>query len=119
MFKKLRTIIYHVSDLEKAKEWCKKITGMAPYFDEPFYVGFDINGCELGLDLDLTHTINGEHSVAYWQVDDIKNAINNLIDNGAKIISAIQEVGGGISVAVAEDPFGNHIGLIEEKATIE
>ena len=105
--------------MKKQKEWNKKISGTAPYFDEPFYVGFDINGCELGLDLDLTHTINGEHSVAYWQVDDIKNAINNLIDNGAKIISAIQEVGGGISVAVAEDPFGNHIGLIEEKATIE
>ena len=106
--------------MKKQKEWNKKISGTAPYFDEPFYVGFDINGCELGLDPDDLNSVkNGEYSAAYWQVDDIKNAINNLIDNGAKIISAIQEVGGGISVAVAEDPFGNHIGLIEEKATIE
>jgi len=54
MFKKLRTLIYHVDNLEKAKEWYKKITGINPYFDEPFYVGFNINGCELGLDPDLT-----------------------------------------------------------------
>lgn len=115
MFKKLRTIIYHVDNLEKAKEWYKKITGIAPYFDQPFYVGFNINGCELGLDPDLNNVKNGEHSVAYWQVDDIKDAIDNLIINGAKVINAIQEVGEGISVAVAEDPFGNYIGLIEEK----
>ena len=50
MFNKLRTVIYHMSDLEKAKEWYKAIIDIEPYFDEPFYVGFDINGFELGLD---------------------------------------------------------------------
>ena len=65
MFKKLRTIIYHVSNLEEAKQWYAKVTGIAPYFDEPFYVGFDINGCELGLDPNLTQSNSGEHSVAY------------------------------------------------------
>ena len=115
MFKKLRTIIYHVTDLEKAKQWYTKVTGIAPYFDESFYVGFDIKGCELGLDQNLTYTNNGEHSVAYWQVDNINEATENLIDNGAKVVSAIQDVGGGISVTVLADPFGNHIGLIEEK----
>jgi predicted enzyme related to lactoylglutathione lyase len=115
MFKKLRTIIYHVSNLEEAKQWYAKVTGIAPYFDEPFYVGFDINGCELGLDPNLTHSNSGEHSVAYWQVDNINEATENLIANGAKIVSTIQDVGGGISVSVLADPFGNHIGLIEEK----
>lgn len=115
MFKKLRTVIYHVSDLEKAKEWYKKVMGKAPYFDESFYVGFNIDGSELGLDSDLAHTNEGEHSVAYWQVDDIKDASNNLIANGEQIIEAIHEVGDeGISVAIAEDPFGNYVGLIEE-----
>ena len=47
MFNKLRTVIYHVDDLEEAKKWYKEITGVEPYFDEPFYVGFDINGFEL------------------------------------------------------------------------
>ncbi|MGZ4048802.1 MAG: hypothetical protein ACXVNN_05520 [Bacteroidia bacterium] len=41
--------------------------------------------------------------------------LDNLNSNGAKTINEINEVGGGISVAVVEDPFGNHIGLIEEK----
>lgn len=114
MFKKLRTIIYRVSNLEEAKQWYAKVTGIAPYFDEPFYVGFDINGCELGLDPNLTQSNSGEHSVAYW-VDNINEATENLIANGAKIVSTIQDVGGGASVSVLADPFGNHIGLIEEK----
>ena len=49
MLQKLRTVIYHVADLPAAKEWYIKVTGLQPYFDEPFYVGFDINGFELGL----------------------------------------------------------------------
>ena len=44
MLQKLRTVIYHVADLPAAKEWYIKATGIQPYFDEPFYVGFDING---------------------------------------------------------------------------
>jgi predicted enzyme related to lactoylglutathione lyase len=115
MFKKLRTIIYHVDDLEKAKKWYEKITGASPYFDQPYYVGFDIDGYELGLDPDLNNVSKGEHSVAYWQVDNIKNAVKSLTANDAKIINAIQQVGDEISVAVVEDPFGNYIGLIQEK----
>ncbi len=114
MFKKLRTIIYRTSDLQKAKKWYTKITGVSPYFDEPFYVGFNINDYELGLDPDLNNISNGERSVAYWLVDNIKEAVNKLIANDAKIISPINKVGEGIWVAVVEDPFGNYIGLIEE-----
>ena len=115
MFKKLRTVIYHVDDLAKAKEWYTKITGISPYFDESFYIGFNISGCELGLDPDLTGINSGEHSVAYWSVDDIENAVNNLTNYGASITNAISEVGDGIKVAVVKDPFGNCIGLIEER----
>ena len=59
MLKKLRTVIYHVNDLDKAKEWYTNFLGISPYFDEPFYVGFDINGCELGLDPDMENVIEG------------------------------------------------------------
>ncbi len=45
----LRTVIYLVPDLESAKEWYTKAFGKGPYFDEPFYVGFEIGGYELGL----------------------------------------------------------------------
>ena len=48
MFQGLRTVIYRVPDLAKAKAWYTEAFGVAPYFDEPFYVGFQIGGFELG-----------------------------------------------------------------------
>ncbi|MEO8712003.1 MAG: VOC family protein [Parafilimonas sp.] len=114
MFKKLRTAIYHVDDLEKAKAWYENITGIKPYFDQPFYVGFDVNGYELGLDPDMNNVEKGNQSVAYWAVDNIEMVVEKLTENNASVISAITEVGGGIKVAVLKDPFGNAVGLIEE-----
>ena len=115
MFKKLRTVIYHVDDLDKAKAWYKSITSIDPYFDEPFYVGFDINGCELGLDPDFTEIESGNQSIAYWSVNDIENAVATLTANDAVVISQVTGVGDRIKVAVVKDPFGNAVGLIEEK----
>ena len=114
MFKKLRTVIYHVTDIEKAKQWYIDVTGIQPYFDEPFYVGFDINGCELGLDPDMDNVDEGNMAVAYWLVNDIEASVKKLILNGATIILDIAGVGEGIKTAVIKDPFGNAVGLIEE-----
>ena len=52
-FHGLRTVVYKVSDLEKAKTWYTAALGVKPYFDQPFYVGFNIGGFELGLDPDI------------------------------------------------------------------
>ena len=49
MFLGLRTVIYHAPDLAKAKAWYAAAFNVAPYFDEPFYVGFNVGGYELGL----------------------------------------------------------------------
>jgi predicted enzyme related to lactoylglutathione lyase len=114
MFTKLRTVIYPVDDLRKAREWYSKITRVTPYFDESFYVGFNIYGYELGLDPDLTGTSTGERSVAYWSVDDIDAAVNILVNEGAVVLQPANQVGEGITVAVVKDPFGNSIGLIQE-----
>jgi predicted enzyme related to lactoylglutathione lyase len=113
MFKKLRTVIYHVPDIAAAKEWYIRATGLQPYFDEPFYAGFDINGCELGLDPDQSATVPGNQSVAYWSVDDTHAAASQLTAIGAKLVQPKTNVGGTIFVAIVEDPFGNQIGLIE------
>jgi predicted enzyme related to lactoylglutathione lyase len=112
MLNKLRTIIYHVNDLALAKDWYRSLTGIQPYFDEPFYVGFDINGCELGLDPDAAGIATGNHTTAYWAVDDIKAAVQKATDLKARIITPVTNVGGTIETAVVEDPFGNWIGLI-------
>jgi len=114
MFKKLRTVIYHVKDLPAAKAWYMNVTGVNPYFDEPLYVGFDIGGFELGLDPDFTGVEAGSQSVAYWTVVDIKSTLQKIEELGAKVTQPLREVGGGIWVAVLEDPFGNSFGLIEE-----
>ena len=36
----LRTVCYAVPDLASARDWYATFTGVAPYFDQPFYVGF-------------------------------------------------------------------------------
>jgi predicted enzyme related to lactoylglutathione lyase len=113
MFQKLRTVVYHVNDLEAAKAWYVFVTGKQPYFDEPFYVGFDINGCELGLDPDMSGVAPGNNSTAYWAVTGIDACVEKLAANGGVLHQPVQEVGGGIKVAAVNDPFGNLIGLIE------
>ena len=64
--------------MQLAKEWYITITGKQPYFDQPFYVGFDINGCELGLDPDMSNTTTGNQAVSYWAVDNVADALNKL-----------------------------------------
>lgn len=112
MFKKLRSVIYHVADLAAAKEWYSKATGVKPYFDEPFYVGFDINGCELGLDPDISAIVTGNQSVSYWAVDDTEAAAKKLVGFSGTLVQPKTNVGGDIHVPIVADPFGNHIGLI-------
>lgn len=110
----LRTAIYHVPDLPRAKTWYTEAFGVAPYFDEPFYVGFNIAGYELGLNPDQSVARPGPGgSVAYWRVADIARAVEHFQNAGALLRAPIQDVGGGIRVAEVADPFGNMIGLIE------
>lgn len=113
MFKGLRTVIYKVDDIEKAKEWYTSALGFPPYFDQPYYVGFNVGGFELGLDPDSKGVTKGNNSLAYWGVGDIEKAIEQLVKLGAREISEIQDVGEGIKVASVEDPFGNTVGVIE------
>ncbi|HRI19569.1 MAG TPA: VOC family protein [Panacibacter sp.] len=112
MFKALRTVIYRVNHLQKAKEWYINITGIQPYFDEPFYVGFNINGFEPGLDPDSSNVQQGNNSIAYRAVDNIEQAVEKCVSDGAVIESPVQNAGGAIYVAVIKDPFGNSVGLI-------
>ena len=113
MFLGLRTIIYHVPDLRGAKAWYQRAFGVAPYFDEPFYVGFEVGGYELGLDPNPNGGASGlGGTTAYWGVPDTEAAVAHLLSVGATLIHDVQEVGGGIKVATVADPFGNEVGVI-------
>ena len=113
MFLGLRTVIYSVPDLARAKVWYTEAFGVAPYFDEPFYVGFQIGGFELGLNPDMDGVTVGNNAVAYWGVPEIDKAYARLLDRGAEPREAVKDVGGDIKVASVADPFGNVIGLIQ------
>ncbi len=109
----LRTVIYLVSDIEAAKKWYTEAFGTPPYFDQPFYVGFNIAGYELGLQPEAGDTtVKTGHAVAYWGVEDVPAQLERLTVLGAVIDEAPQDVGGGIIVARFKDPWGNIIGLI-------
>lgn len=109
----LRTIIYKVDDIKKATEWYIKAFETAPYFNEPFYVGFSIGGYELGLQPEeYPVTKKTENVVAYWGIDKIDEAYNRLIKLGATAHESPHNVGGELMTATVKDPFGNLIGLI-------
>jgi predicted enzyme related to lactoylglutathione lyase len=114
MIQGLGTVIYRVTDLDRAKAWYARAFQQAPYFDQPFYVGFSIGGYELGLDPDPSGGKTGPGgSVAYWRVASLDAAVAHFVASGAAVVAAAQEVGEGIKVATVSDPFGNLIGLIE------
>ena len=111
MIKGLRTVIYPVTDLDRAKGWFADVFGVAPYFDQRFYVGFAVGGFELGLVPDGTPGTAG--ATAFWGVDDIAAEVERIVGLGAAVHAAVQDVGEGIKVAELKDPFGNVLGLIE------
>ncbi len=113
MFLGLRTVVYKVDELERAKQWYSDVLGQQPYFDQPFYVGFNVGGYELGLDPDMTDVTRGNNQPVYWGVENCETALAGLMEKGARQHSAPQEVGGGIVVASVLDPFGNVFGIIE------
>ena len=114
MLKGLRTAIYHVGDLDRAKGWYGEVLGKEPYFDEPFYVGFDVGGFELGLQPDEAGAPRSSTGVvAYWGVDDAEAALARLLELGATGRSGVHDVGEGILLASVLDPFGNVFGIIE------
>ena len=114
MIKGLATVISHVRDIDRAKAWYAAAFEQAPYFDQPFYVGFNIGGYELGLNPDQSVAKAGRGgSVAYWRVAAIDAALQHFVNAGATVVTPAEDVGEGIKVATVADPFGNLIGLIE------
>lgn len=113
MIQGLRTAVYKVSDLEKAKAWYSRMLGIDPYFDEPFYVGYSIGGYELGLDPDMDGVTSGNSVGIYWGVADAAVSYAELTAKGAQVDAEPHDVGGGIIVASVIDPFGNVFGIIQ------
>lgn len=109
----LRTCIYKVTELEKAKAWYTHAFQSPPYFDEPFYVGFNIGGFELGLQPnETTPDQKSENVLTYWGLEDIEKEFQRFLELGATTHEKPTNVGGELMVATVKDPWGNIIGLI-------
>ncbi|HMK06565.1 MAG TPA: VOC family protein [Flavobacterium sp.] len=109
----LRTVIYKVNDITAAKTFYISLFETEPYFDEPFYVGFNIAGYELGLHPgDENPQDKIESALTYWGVNDVEAEYKRMLGLGAKPHEQPTNVGGEIIVASVKDPWGNIIGLI-------
>src|ERR1700689_4383464 len=104
----MRTAVYDAPDIAKAKVWYSKVLGEQPYFDQPFYVGFNVGGYELGiLPAKDSAAKRARAGVAYWGVEDAQASYKRLVDMGASPLEEIPDVGGGILFGAAGGPFGN------------
>jgi lactoylglutathione lyase len=109
----LRTCIYRVTDLAAATRWYTDALGFPPYFDQPFYVGFEVGGYELGLHPVDESLVTGNNVEVYWGVADVQTAYQQLLEQGATAYEAPNNVGDDIWVATVKDPWGNLFGLIQ------
>jgi predicted enzyme related to lactoylglutathione lyase len=105
----IKTVIYPVKDITQAKTLFTKFLEVEPYADQPYYVGFRINGQDIGLVPDSPEA----GTTAFYHVDDIKQSLQVLLDAGAEIIQNIKNVGGERLIASVKDKDGNIIGLIQ------
>jgi predicted enzyme related to lactoylglutathione lyase len=108
----IRTIIYPVRDLPRAKALFTALVGDEPPMDEPYYVGWKVDGQDIGLDPN-GHAQGMTGPLAHWHVDDIEETLRALLDAGAEPGQPVRDVGGGKLVASLTDPDGNPIGLVQ------
>lgn len=105
----LRTVIYPVADLAAAKLWWTSLLGVEPYFDQPFYVGFEVAGYELGL---LPDASPADGALTYWGVESVQDAMDAAIALGAVEHTAAAEVGEGIVTGSVLTATGSIVGFI-------
>lgn len=112
MFEGLRTVVYTVTDLPTAKAWYAGVLNQQPYFDEPFYVGFNVGGYELGLLPAGESEPAPGVAVTYWGVADADAAYAHLIAQGASPYLPVADVGGDIRLGAVKDASGNVVGVV-------
>ena len=101
----IRSLVVPVSDLNAAKPVYTALFG-DPHTDQPYYVGYNVDGFEVAL------APGGSGGpVTYVDVDDLDAARETLLGAGATEVSAPRQVAPEARVAVLADGDGNPIGL--------
>jgi len=102
----IRSLVVPVSDLDAAKAVYTALLG-APHTDEPYYVGYNVDGFEVAL---APGDVAGG-PVAYADVEDLDATRATLLAAGATERSAPRKVAPDTRVCVLADADGNPIGL--------
>jgi predicted enzyme related to lactoylglutathione lyase len=110
MDKSIKLLVYPVKDLAQTKKIFSTLLGTEPYVDAAYYVGFRVGDQEIGLD-PYGHSKGMNGPISYWQVEDIKETLQALLESGAQLQQEVQDVGGGMLIATVKDADNNIIGL--------
>jgi predicted enzyme related to lactoylglutathione lyase len=110
----VKTLLHPDSDLAAAKAVYAALLGVQPQTDEPYYVGFEAEGQQIGL-VPGGAQQGMSSPVAYWHVPDIEAKLAEVTAAGATLKEPAHDVGGGRLVATVADPDGNVLGLLQDK----
>jgi catechol 2,3-dioxygenase-like lactoylglutathione lyase family enzyme len=102
----IRSLVIPVSDLDAAKALYTTLLG-APHTDQPYYVGYNVDGFEVSL---APGDVAGG-PVAFADVQDLDVTRATLLAAGATERSAPRQVAPEARVCVLADADGNPIGL--------
>ena len=102
----IRSLVIPVSDLKAAKEVYGALLG-SPHTDESYYVGYNVNGFEVG----LNPAGAGGGPVAFADVEDLDAIRQTLLAAGATDREAPRQVAPETRICVLADSDGNPFGL--------
>lgn len=112
MIQGIRTVVYPVKDIARAKALYGRLLGVEPYADEAYYVGFRIGEQEIGLDPN-GYNKGANMPIGYYHVSDIRKSLQLLLEAGAQLRQDVKDVGGGKLIASVTDVDGNLLGLLQ------
>ena len=102
----IRSLVIPVSDLGAAKAVYNALL-VSPHTDEPYYVGYTVDGFEVA----LNPSGGGQGPVVFADVDDLDATRATLLGAGATERDAPHQVAPQTRVCVLVDPDGNPLGL--------
>jgi predicted enzyme related to lactoylglutathione lyase len=127
MLRGLSTMSLWAEDLPAATRWYTGLLGVEPYFTSEAagrgsgYVEFRVGDYQHELGIinrrlappGLAAEPGGV--VVYWHVDDVAATLDRLVSLGAGQLEAVTERGPGFGTASVADPFGNVLGIMDNR----
>lgn len=113
MFQSVHSVMFHVSDIEKACRWYSGLLSI-----EPVYLLEDFPVLRIGNTEICFHQADAKVStgrsgvVTYWRVADFNQAITRAEEMGGLVHRGPLEIEHGDSICQIADPFGNLFGLV-------